>query len=55
MTITKKMIHAAARVLNARASEACCIDEEDSWKIYGNDYIEDAEAALNAAMGVKDE
>lgn len=43
------MAIAAARVLNARASEACNTDVEDGWKVYGDEYIKDADAALNAA------
>jgi phosphoglucomutase len=43
------MVVAAARVLNARAAEACMIDAEDSWKTYGDEYLEDAHAALEAA------
>lgn len=48
--LTKDQIIAAARELNRRAAEACNIDEEDSWKIYGDGYIEDVHAAIDAAM-----
>lgn len=43
------MVVAAARELCKRASEACNVDFEDNWKIYGGDFIADAEAALKAA------
>lgn len=43
------MVVAAARELCKRASEACNVDFEDNWKIYGSDFIADAETALEAA------
>ncbi|QJC75458.1 hypothetical protein [Stenotrophomonas maltophilia] len=42
-------VTAAARALCRRASEAFNVDFEDNWKIYGHEYIKDAEAALVAA------
>lgn len=43
------MVVAAARVLCNRMADACEIDREDAWKTYGDDYLEDAKAALDAA------
>ena len=43
------VIVAAARVLNARAAEQCDVDAEDQWKVYGEGFLLDAEAALIAA------
>lgn len=43
------MVVAAARVLCRRGAEQCCVDFEDSWKLYGEDYLEDARQALDAA------
>jgi len=45
----KAMVVAVARCLNARAAEACGVDAQDQWKFYGDLYIEDAKAALEAA------
>jgi hypothetical protein len=50
--LTDYMVVAAARVLNKRAADACNIDEADSWNIYGDEYISDARAALEAALGI---
>ena len=47
------MVVAAARVLCNRMADACEVDYEDSWKTYGDDYLDDAKAALDAA-GVPD-
>lgn len=46
---TEAQVVAAARVLNKRAAEACNVDEEDSWKTYGDEYKDDAREALQAA------
>ena len=43
------MVVAAARVLSQRNAEQCGIDAADMWKQYGEDFIADAQAALNAA------
>ena len=43
------MVVAAARVLAQRAAAQCNVDAEDNWKVYGEDYLQEAEAALNAA------
>jgi hypothetical protein len=43
------MVVAAARVLAQRAAAQCNVDAEDNWKVYGEDYLREAEAALNAA------
>ncbi len=48
---TDKQIAAAARVLCRRAAEQCNVDFEDSWKVYGDDYLEDARAMFAAAFG----
>ena len=38
-----------ARVLSDRAASACCVDPDDNWKIYGQEFIEDVRAMLAAA------
>ena len=43
------MVVAAARALNSRAAEQCNVDPEDQWKVYGEAFLQDAEAALTAA------
>lgn len=43
------MVVAAARELCKRASEACNVDVDDSWKVYGSEFLADAQAALDAA------
>lgn len=42
-------VSAMARVLSDRAASACCVDPDDNWKIYGQEYIEDVRAMLAAA------
>ena len=39
-------VSAMARVLSDRAASACCVDPDDNWKIYGQEYIEDVRAML---------
>lgn len=43
------MALAAGRALADRAAVHCSINADDNWKVYGEDFIEDAEFALNAA------
>lgn len=43
------MVVAAARVLCRRGAEQCHVDFDDSWKLYGEDYLQDAKQALDAA------
>jgi hypothetical protein len=52
--LTDDMVVAAARALNKAHCQACNVDEEDSWKVYGNDYLHDARIALTAAHGIKE-
>ena len=42
-------VSAMAKVLSDRAADACCVDPDDNWKIYGQEYIEDVRAMLAAA------
>lgn len=42
-------VSAMAKALSDRAASACCVDPDDNWKIYGQDYIEDVRAMLAAA------
>lgn len=51
---TDEMVVAAARVLSERHAAACSIDWGDLWKLYGNDFIDDARAAFEAAYGIKE-
>lgn len=44
-------VSAMARVLSDRAASACCVDLDDNWKIYGQEYIEDVRAMLAARKG----
>lgn len=48
----REQITAAAKALCRQASTACNVDFDDNWKVYGDDYIADATAALNAAYGI---
>ena len=47
---TDAQIAAAARALNRRHALLCNVDEADSWLIHGDDFREDARAALSAAL-----
>lgn len=52
--LTQQQLAEAGRVLADRNADACGVDREDNWKIYGNDFIEDARAVLAAvAVGVE--
>lgn len=42
-------VSAMAKVLSDRAASACCVDPDDNWKIYGQEYIEDVRAMLSAS------
>lgn len=52
--LTDEMVVAAARVLSDRQAALCNVDCGDMWKIHGNDFLEDARAALEAAHGIKE-
>ena len=45
----ESVVSAAARVLSDRVAASCNVDCGDQWMLYGNDFIEDARAALQAA------
>ncbi len=49
---TDEMVVAAARMLSDRQAAACNVDCGDMWKLHGNDFLEDARAALEAAHGI---
>lgn len=53
--LTDEMAVAAARVLSDRQAAACNVDCGDMWKMHGNDFLEDARAALEAAHSIKGE
>jgi hypothetical protein len=42
-------VTAAARVLANRSADQCGVNRDDNWKVYGQDFIDDARAALEAA------
>ena len=42
-------VSAMAKVLSDRVASACCVDPDDNWKIYGQEYIEDVRAMLARA------
>ena len=52
--LTDKMVLIAARVMSDRQADACNIDKEDQWKVYGQNFIDDARAMLEAAHGIKE-
>ena len=52
--LTDEMVVAAARMWSDRQAAACNVDCGDMWKMHGNDFIEDARAALEAAHGIKE-
>ena len=52
--LTDEMVVAAARVLSDRQAAACNVDCGDMWKLHGNDFIDDARAALEAAHNIKE-
>lgn len=53
-TPTPAQIGAAARVLNARCAIQAGINVDDCWKLYGEEFKEDARAALDAAFKISD-
>jgi len=53
--LTDEMVVAAARMLSDRQAAECNVDCGDMWKMHGNDFIEDARAALEAAHGIKED
>lgn len=48
MSAHTPMAVAAAKALCRRSAEQCGVDAEDSWKVYGDDYLADAAAMLDA-------
>lgn len=44
-------VSAMARVLSDRSADACNIDRDDNWAMYGQEYIEDVRAMLAASTG----
>lgn len=50
--LTDEAITAAARVLCERQADACGIDRDDQWMVYGDGFKEDARAMLIAAHGI---
>jgi hypothetical protein len=48
---TEDQIVTVARALADRSADACNVNREDNWKIYGDDFIEDARAAIAAIEG----
>lgn len=42
------MVVAAARAICRRDSELCNVDFEDNWKFYGDGFLADAQAVLDA-------
>jgi len=49
MAAHSKMVVKAARVLCKRNSEMCGVNADDNWKTYGDEWLADAQAALDAA------
>lgn len=41
-------VSAMARVLSDRVASACCVDRDDNWAMYGQEYIKDVQAMLTA-------
>jgi hypothetical protein len=52
--LTDKMVLIAARVMSDRQADACNVNKEDQWKVYGQDFIDDARAMLEAAHNIKE-
>jgi hypothetical protein len=44
----ERAVSVAARILSDRSAEACGVNRDDNWKIYSEDFIEDARAVLAA-------
>lgn len=42
------MVVVAARALCKRASEICDVNDDDNWKVYGEEFLADAEVMLKA-------
>lgn len=52
-TVTDAMAAAAARVLSDVHAEACGMDKDEIWAIFGDAYTEDARTMLEAAVRVE--
>jgi hypothetical protein len=50
--LTDEMVVAAGRMLSDRQAAACNVDCGDMWNLHGNDFIDDARVALEAALGI---
>lgn len=50
VALTEKQIAAGGRWMCDQSSEACGVDREDNWKIYGSEYVEEFRGALAAAQ-----
>jgi hypothetical protein len=53
LDFTEAQISAAGRVLADRSAAACGVDKGDNWAIYGNEFIEEARLAIDAAIAAK--
>ncbi|WP_446903052.1 hypothetical protein [Burkholderia sp. YIM B11467] len=51
--VTDAMIAAAAKTLSDRSADACNINRDDNWMIYGEQFQQDAMAALEAAEAAR--
>lgn len=49
---SQAQIVAAAKMLNKIAAGMCQVDEGDQWKVYGQQFLDDAHEALTAAFSV---
>jgi hypothetical protein len=47
------MVVAAARAICKLNSDSCGVNDDDNWKQYGETFLEDARAALDAAGAFK--
>jgi hypothetical protein len=52
--VTDDMRYRAARSLADRSADVCNVDREDNWKVYGDQFLADADAALRAALGERE-
>lgn len=49
----EQQISAGGRWLCDQSADACGVNRDDNWKVYGNEYIEEFRGAYNAAVSVE--
>lgn len=51
VVLIDEQISKGARYMSDRSAEVCCVDKDDNWKVYGQNFIDEFRAAVTAATG----